>query len=146
MPIHYKSTKWAMKDFGPSLTEQEHKDSCDINKMVRSAKRGMQVRGSGNPVRYGFDDMTLDSVQFRISKQQAEEDMDEIIGNSELTDGDVETLKRVAPGVAKKYESKIKRKKVDGSLHTTPPINEAKSNNQKPEESKSGPSGVPSGG
>ena len=59
MALNYQPSKHAFFTEGEDLTEQEHLDSCDINKMVKNAMRGMQVRGGNNP-KYGYDDMTMD--------------------------------------------------------------------------------------
>ena len=69
MAIQYTPTKYAFHTEGDSLTDQEYKDSCDINKMIAAALRGQDIRGSG-PQQYGYDDTTMDGVRFRIEKEQ----------------------------------------------------------------------------
>ena len=71
MALNYQPSKNAFFTNEEELTEQEHLDSCDINKMVKNAMRGMQVRGGRNPV-YGYDDMTMGGLKHRILKQQLE--------------------------------------------------------------------------
>lgn len=72
MALLYKPSKHAIHNTEPSLTEPEHKDSCDINKMILAAKRGQHVRGSNAPQQYGLDDTTMDGVSFRIQKEELE--------------------------------------------------------------------------
>ena len=81
------------------MTEQEHIDSCDINKMVKAAARGQQVRGSKNPLQYGYDDTTMDGVSLRIEKERLEK---------ELADGVSEETHKILPDHLKK---RIKIKK-----------------------------------
>lgn len=116
MPIQYKPTKHAFVTKGAPLTEQEHKDSCDINKMLKASSRGLQVRGSKNEPRYGFDDTTLDGVQFRIKKQELEAELSEISAKHEFSP---EELEHIPPDVKKKF--KFKTKKAD---QKTPPKND----------------------
>lgn len=91
MALLYKPSKWAIVNDEPSLTEQEHKDSCDINKMIRAIERGQQVRG-GREQQYGHDDLTMDALQHRILKQQTEESLTELFENNELSEEDIQKL------------------------------------------------------
>lgn len=75
MPLEYKPTKHAFYTEGDSMTEPEHLDSCDINKMVKSALNGQQIRGSSAPHIYGHDDTTMDGVHHRILKDQTEAEL-----------------------------------------------------------------------
>lgn len=72
--ILYQPTKYAFHTEGPSLTEPEHQNSCDINVMIKNAHKGIQIRG-GAPPKFGYDDTTMDGLQSRILKQQAEESL-----------------------------------------------------------------------
>lgn len=72
MAVQYKIGKYDTVVQGESLTEQEHKDSCDINLMLKSIDRGQMVRGGGSQ-EYGYDDTTMDAVQLRILKANLEE-------------------------------------------------------------------------
>ena len=69
-----KPTKHAFNTEGVSLTEPEHESSCDINIMVKSALRGLQVRSGPQP-QFGYDDTTLDAVTHRIQKQELENEL-----------------------------------------------------------------------
>lgn len=102
--IQYQSSKYAFVTEGEELTEQEHLDSCDINKMVKNAMRGMQVRGGSNPI-YGYDDITMDGLQHRILKQQLEQEL------GDLSEGefDQETLDQIGPEIVKKFGFKLKK-------------------------------------
>lgn len=106
--IKYQNSKHAIKFTEPSLTEQEHTESCDINKMIRDAHRGMTVRGGGTN-RYGYDDTTMDAVQFRIQKQELEKNLGEYFENNEIDDAEEDALKGYAPSALKKF--KIRKKK-----------------------------------
>lgn len=105
MPINYKPTKYAFNTEGPSLTEQEHHDSCDINKMLRSAARGQVVRGRSSQLRYGEDDTTLDGLTHRIRRQELEEEL--ATGPQEFPE---EILKKMPDGVKKKFGFKASSK------------------------------------
>lgn len=104
MALKYEPSKYAFVTEGEELTEQEHLDSCDINKMVKNAMRGMQVRGGSNPI-YGYDDMTMDGLQHRILKQQLEQEL------GDLSEGefDQETLDQIGPEIVKKFGFKLKK-------------------------------------
>lgn len=102
MAILYPKTKWDFHTEGPSLTEQEHLDSCDINKMIKNILRGMDVRGS-NPGQYGYDDTTMDGLTFRIQKQQLEEQLSS--GEKEFTK---EQLDLIPKSIQEKFGFKLK--------------------------------------
>lgn len=106
MALNYQPSKNAFFTNEEELTEQEHLDSCDINKMVKNAMRGMQVRGGRNPV-YGYDDMTMDGLQHRILKQQLEQEL----GDLSETEFDQETLDQIDPEIVKKFGFKLKQVK-----------------------------------
>lgn len=106
MALNYQPSKHAFITDEEDLTEQEHLDSCDINKMVKNAMRGMQVRGGNNPI-YGYDDTTIDGLQHRILKQQLEQEL------GDLSEGefDQETLDQIGPEIVKKFGFKLKQVK-----------------------------------
>ncbi|AZL82943.1 hypothetical protein [Apis mellifera associated microvirus 61] len=108
MAIKYKNTKYAKvfdPKIEPSLTEQEHKNSCDINIMLKNAARGMQIRGGSQP-RYGFDDTTLDGVSHRIQKEQVEASLRDAAQNNEFDENE---LKHIPPDLQKKFGFKTKK-------------------------------------
>lgn len=104
MALNYQPSKHAFITDEEELTEQEHLDSCDINKMVKNAMRGMQVRGGNNPV-YGYDDTTMDGLQYRILKQQLEQEL----GDLSTAEFDQETLDQIGPEIVKKFGLKLKK-------------------------------------
>ena len=115
MPLQYDPKKVNTPYFteGESLTEQEHKDSCDINKMIRALERGQQVRG-GNQPRFGIDDTTMDGVQFRLEKERLEAEMAE----TELPE---EHEKHVPEHIKKKFKPrKPKAEPATASQSSTP--------------------------
>lgn len=95
-------------DKTPHGAEQEHKDSCDINKMIKNVQRGLEIRGSG-PQQYGYDDTTMDALTLRIQKQQLEEELKKA-QNIEFTE---EELKHIPDQVQKKFKFKKKAKNGD---------------------------------
>lgn len=105
-----KPSKFAFKTEGDSLTEQEHKDSCDINKMISAIHRGGTVRGSSSRLQYGYDDVNMDAVQFRIKKERLERELAETSKTQEFSE---EELKHVPPSVQKKFGFKKKAPKRD---------------------------------
>lgn len=106
MPIQWAPTKHAFVTEGESLCEPEHADSCNINLMLRDAKRGLQVRG-GKPVRYGYDDTTMDSVQYRLQKEKAEKSLKDFASKAELTE---EQLQKIPKKIREKFGFKTKAK------------------------------------
>lgn len=132
MAIQYKHTRHA-QFFDPDkgLTEPEHADSCDINKMVRSAMRGQQVRGSLTGS-YGQDDLTIDAIQHRINKQKVTEELLRASQEAELTE---EQVKSIPEGVKKAFQFKIKKAvKNDNSNDDQKPANDVKSQADQPSE------------
>lgn len=122
MAILYKTTKWDVNTEGPSLTEQEHKDSCDINKMIKNALRGQDVRGGGSG-QYGYDDVNMDALTFRIQKQQLEEQLQN--GPKEFTQ---EVLDLIPESIKNKFGYKrVKNDEIKNddknptNVQTTPP-------------------------
>lgn len=114
MAIQYKPTKHAFKTEGDSLTEQEHKDSCDINKMIHSISRGQQVRGNPRANQYGYDDTTMDAVTFRIEKQRLEEQLQEAPKEIEKS-----VLDQMPQKVVQKFGFKSKALQNDETKTTT---------------------------
>lgn len=104
MPVMYKPTKFAFYTEGEPLTEPEHKNSCDINKMIKNAHRGLPVRGGYTP-RYGYDDTTLDGVRFRIEKAQLEDDLKQSSKN-EFTEKEFELI---PSSIREKFNFKVKK-------------------------------------
>jgi len=103
--IKYKSTKNAFHTEGVSLTEQEHKNSCDINLMIKDAHKGRQVRGGSQP-RYGFDDTTVDPINFRIQKEQLET---ELSATAQAHEFSPEELEHIPSDVKKKFKFRTKQ-------------------------------------
>ena len=83
-----------------TLTEQEHKDSCDINKMIHAALRGQNIRGATSEPVYGYDDTTMDGLTHRINKQQLEESLYQMALTTELTE---EAIKKLPPHIQQKF-------------------------------------------
>lgn len=130
--IMSKPTKHALHfnlEVEPSLTEQEHLNSCDINIMIRDVNRGIQVRGSNN-LQYGYDDTTLDGVQFRIQKQQLESELSELAQKHEFSP---EELKLMSPDIQKRFKFKAKPTQSD-------PKTPAPKNDDSNDDKKAGPS------
>lgn len=95
--IKYEASKHAFHTEGDSLTEQEHIPSCDINIMMKNINRGMHVRG-GRADQYGYDDTTMDGLQYQIMKQNSHEALNQL--PKEL---DEETFNVLPPEIHKKY-------------------------------------------
>lgn len=89
------------------LTEQEHKNSCDINHMMRSLARGVEVRGSNN-LSYGYDDTTMSGLEMRIQKANLERDLAETAKTHEF---DEEEFKQIPEHLQKKFGFKQKSPK-----------------------------------
>lgn len=105
MAVLYKTTKHDVVNDEPSLTEIEHADSCDINKMMKHASRGQEIRGNSSRQTYGYDDTTMDGVQFRIQKEQLENQL--ASGQQEFTE---EELAFIPPKVQEKFKFKVRKK------------------------------------
>lgn len=75
-----------------SLTEQEHKDSCDINIMMRKINNGQQIRTANSELLYGYDDTTMDGLQHRIMKQKIEQDLQQISQDQEFTEAELNVI------------------------------------------------------
>lgn len=108
MALQYDPTK--VKHATPvdsvSMTEPEHLESCDINKMVRDAARGIQVRGSSRDPVFGHDDTTMDGVQFRILKEETERNLSDLARQNEFSPDE---LKHMPAHVQKKFGFKTKK-------------------------------------
>lgn len=106
MPLQYKIPPFATKISGESDTEQEHLDSCDINKMIKNAHRGLQVRGSSNEPIYGYDDTTMTKLQLLQEKQRLESELTQIAEEHEFMSNE---LTYIPPEVRKKFKFKEKK-------------------------------------
>lgn len=107
MAINYNLNKpYALKNDKPSLTEPEHKESCDINVMLRRVHNGQQVRVSRNQPQYGHDDTTIDGLSHRINKQNLEQDLQQTFNSHEFSPEEADAL----PGqVKQRFKIKIKK-------------------------------------
>lgn len=105
MPILYKPEKYAYYTEGDSLTEQEHKDLCDANIMIKRAAQGKTIL-TRDVAGYGYDDTTLDGLQFRIQKQQLEEELNESLQN-EFTEEEAKAIKESLP---ERFHERVKVK------------------------------------
>lgn len=87
---------------GEPSTEQEFKESCDINIMLRNAHRGQQLRGGGSTT-YGHDDIGMDATALRIQKADLEEAL--LSGQKEFT---AEQLAVIPKHIQEKFGYKLK--------------------------------------
>lgn len=106
MPIQYTPSKHAYYCDPETLTEQEHKNDCDINVIIKRAHNGHMVNMSNRSPVYGFDDINLDGLKHRILKQETKEELEELITSQEFDAKDVEILTKNLP------ESLVKRLKI----------------------------------
>lgn len=107
MPVQYTPSKYAFYTSDEILVEQEHKEDCDSNVIIKRAHNG-QFINTKNPAGYGYDDVTLDGVQYRILREQVTESINETLEN-EFEEEDAEKLKAALPeNLAKRV--KVKRK------------------------------------
>lgn len=105
--IKYKPGRVPFICEGDSLTEQEHRDSCDVNTMLRRAANGQPIRTSS--VTYGSEDMNLDLTQHLINKKRVEENLTQLARENEF---DEEDLKKIPESIQKKFGfKKAKTKK-----------------------------------
>lgn len=148
MAVLAKPGKYATQIIGESLTEQEHLDSCDINKMLKAASRGQHVRGGKTP-KFGFDDTTMDGLQHRIQKQRLENELQQTFSNHEFTE---EQINAIPDSVKEKFAGKIKLRKKDAAkndqtIQASPNAqnqNAANNQNQKPSAGSNLPDEKPS--
>lgn len=106
-----------------SLTEQEHKTSCDINVILHRAARGQLVFGSNRTPQYGHDDLTMDGVSHRILRDQTEAELSRLARTTEF---DEEELKKISPEIQKKFGFKQKK-----SVQPVAPKNDESNNDKK---------------
>lgn len=136
MPIHYDiKPKFydLVFDEENEITEQEHKNSCDINLMMKALHHGMQVRGQ-EPASYGYDDLTLTGLDHRINKQKLEDELFKISKEHEFSE---EEFEKIPTDVKKMFEFKV-RKKQDHK--NDPQNNVVTKQDQKIESTKNEPS------
>lgn len=122
MAILGKTPPFATVIEGESMTEQEHLDSCDINKMIHAVHRGQMIRG-GKPPQYGYDDTTMDGVTHRIKKEQVEKELSTIARENEFTQ---EELDKIPENVQKRFKFKKKALNDDKTTNNGLPSKEPK--------------------
>lgn len=108
MPILYKETPWDLVCGDEHLTEQEHIDSCDANKILKAALRGQMVLSSRGEPQYGYDDTTMDGLSFRIQKQKLEEELGSLPKDLEFEEND---FNQISPQIREKFGLKVKKAK-----------------------------------
>lgn len=108
MPILYKETPWDLVCDDEHLTEQEHIDSCDANKILKAALRGQMVLSSRGEPQYGYDDTTMDGLSFRIQKQKLEEELGSLPKDLEFEEND---FNQISPQIREKFGLKVKKAK-----------------------------------
>lgn len=89
-----------------SLTEQEHKNSCDINLLINKLKMGQQIMG-GPPGVYGYDDTTQTGHTHRITMANLEAELSSAAENVEFTEDEI---KLIPEHLQKKFGFKTKAK------------------------------------
>lgn len=106
-------------DFEPdsSLTEQEHKDSCDINLMIKNILAGRMVRGGTNGI-YGYDDVNMTGLQHRINKQNINEAIEDLVNNREVTEEQLLEFQKINPKLAKRLKVRKKEANVNDDKTT----------------------------
>jgi len=123
MPLMYKPSKHA-KFFDPKegVTEQEHKDSCDINKMIKAVNNGQMVRQANmgpwfdNPdgTPGAFDDTNLDGLHHRIRRQRM---IDQVILDIKSGPMDQEAFNQLPEKVQQLYlQHGVKLKRAEPNL------------------------------
>lgn len=112
-----KPTKYDTPVDPESLTEQEHKDSCDINKMILAAHRGQQIRQAkpGLWVDGAFEDMNQTLTSLKIQKEHTETALAEYASQNELTD---EEWKAFPDEIKKRF--KLRKKKATSQTNDEP--------------------------
>lgn len=137
MAIKYsqgKPSKFATVNDEDSLTEQEHKESCDINKMLKAAARGQAIMTNGRSGIFwkdgGYDDLTKSGLDHRIQKQKIEEDLSKL-KKDHFTE---EELKAIPLNIIKKFgfvpKKAEKREKSNNAIKQ--PINDEDQNPSSP--------------
>lgn len=106
MARKYPVSKYATHNTEPSLTEQEHKDSCDINVMMKAVNRGYTVRGALHEARYGVDDMNYDRMQHEMTKEQINAHFASLPSDHEFSP---EELSLIPKDLIKKFGLKVKK-------------------------------------
>ena len=119
MAIQYDISPFAVYTDGETLTEAEHQDSCDINKMIKAALRGQSIRGGHEPI-YGFDDTTMDAVQFRIQKADLESQLHQLSQEVDLTP---QELSLIPERIQKLFQFRTKTK-TTSTANTTNELND----------------------
>lgn len=111
MALKYQPTKHAWFPEGESMTEQEFKDSCDINKMIKAVHRGHQIRGMQTApwIDGAEDDTTMDAVSYRIKKENLERELHEIAQSHEFSEEELNSMK-LSPDAKKKFGFKTRKK------------------------------------
>lgn len=118
--ILYKPTQYAFYTEGPSLTEQEHKNSTDAKLMLQRAAKGQDVYTRS--VNYGSDDMNYDLTQHLIQKQTLEA---ELLSHAQNSDFSEEELKSIPQTILQKFGIKARKK----SQMPVPPKNDDQTTN-----------------
>lgn len=92
MGLEYKASKHAIINNEPGLTEQEHHDSCDINKMVAKIAKGQMVRGATSEQVYGFDDMNADYISVKSELEARRQELTKIAQETEFTQAELDLI------------------------------------------------------
>lgn len=111
MAVLAKPTKWATRINKENvLTEQEHKNSCEIHKIMSSITRGQHTRTKkiGPWGEQHQDDMNMDLMTHKIQKDRLETELEKQFRETEFSE---EEAQAIPPSVQKKYAGKIKIKK-----------------------------------
>jgi len=111
MPKMYEPTKHAIffkpseLDICPEGAEQEHKDSCDINKMIAKAARGQDIRGNPSEQIYGYDDTTMDGLTHRINKEQLERELQSTMSTELFTQEEISLMPK---SVVERFKPRVR--------------------------------------
>lgn len=139
--IQYFPKKTALFITEEPITEQEHKDSCNVNLMLKNLRRGGDVRRR-KLAPWGeqyTDDTTMDSVQFRIQKEELEKNLSKTAQSHEFSE---QELNSIPDSVKSKFKFKLK-KKVDPKDQNSTKKAVAKNDDDSNDDEKSTASTVP---
>nr|QJB20066.1 MAG: hypothetical protein [Microvirus sp.] len=104
MPLQYDNSKKPYATFNndPSQTEPEHQDSTDINKMLKRAIQGLDVRGAKSMGKWEegtVDDTTQTLLSIKLEKKELEDYLSNL-PKDELTS---EQLSLIDPKLVKQF-------------------------------------------
>lgn len=127
MTIHHENKKHQFFCEGPSRTEKEHAERCDINYQIKRTQRGLPPNWGNDNVKYGYEKMDNSLTDHLVEMEKLHQDIQRM-DLSDIPDQHYEALSDKTKNLYKgqrEQQKNAKKTKTNANLPpspTSPPV------------------------